>query len=102
MIKVIRGTTPTHSFKLPFDCSNISAAMVIYAQDNVEIFHKNKNDCEIDKDVVLVHLTQEETLKFDCNKNVQIQLKVKMANDEVLVSPVYVNSVGRCLNDEVL
>lgn len=102
VIVMTRGTTPTHTFKLPFNSSMVKEAMVIYAQNDVEVFCKYTHDCTMEGNSISVTLDQEETLLFSHHSNVQIQLKVKTTEDVVLVSVPAVISVQKCLNDEVL
>ena len=99
---MIRGTTPTHIFKLPFDTAQLAEVMVIYAHDDIEVFHKNLSDCTAAGKELTVKLTQQDTLSLSHLKNVQIQIKAKLLDGSVLVSNVYTKSVGKCLNDEVL
>ena len=99
---MIRGSTPTHTFRLPFAGSMVAEAMVIYAQNDVEVFHKDTYDCKLEGNAISVTLDQEETLLLSHLSNVQIQLKVKTTEGVVLVSIPTVISVQKCLNDEVL
>ena len=99
---MIRGTTPTHTFTLPFDVSNISKLKIIYAQNDSQIFCKGIEDCKLNGNTVSVSLTQSETLKFDHKKMVQIQLRVLSGGGDSLVSNVFNTSVGECLDNEVL
>lgn len=99
---MIRGTTPTHTFKLPFDTSNVQNAAVIYAQNDAVLFEKQAKDCAMQGDEISVTLTQEETLKFDCHYNAQIQIRVLTTGGQALASGVYVVDVAKCLSNEVL
>ena len=99
---MIRGTTPTHMFSIPFDVSDIDVLMIIYAQNNIEVFRKNKEDCVLDKNTIKVTLTQEETLRLSHLRPVQIQVRILTMGGQAFASDVHVVSVQRCLNDEVL
>ena len=99
---MIRGTTPTHFFTTNIDASELTSIMVIYAQGDNELFHKCIEDCTLDGNRFSVQLTQEETLKFDCNQKVQIQIRVLLNDGNAMASRPYVVSVEECLNDEVL
>ena len=99
---MIRGSTPTHRFKLPIDTKNLSKIKIIYAQADEILFEKDLNACTCDGDVVTVKLTQEETFKFDCKKDVQIQLRVRTTSGDVIPSNIKIVDVGKCLDDEVL
>lgn len=100
---MIRGTTPTHTFTIPFAASDIEAARVIYAQNDKEIFIKTAADCSLNDKSICVKLTQEETFLFNCNYPVQIQLRVKLKDiDEVQSTDIMLVPVGKCLENEVL
>jgi len=97
-----QGTTPTHEFALPFDVSAIAEVMIIYAQNDVQLFTKETADCTLEGRTVSVTLTQAETFMFEQHNNVQIQLRVLTTAGEAFASDVYSASVGRCLNEEVI
>lgn len=99
---MIRGSTPTHIFEIPFDTSNIADLRVIYSQNGREIVSKRPAECTLDGQVITVTLTQEDTLKFDCSQMVKIQLKILSTNGRALLSDVMLKDVDECLSDEVL
>lgn len=95
-----RGTTPTHTFTLPFDTSIISKCRVIYSQnDDAKI---TKTDVTMSGNTVSVKLTQEDTFALECSKFVEIQLRVLTLGGEALNSDIIRVPVDRCLEDEVL
>ena len=98
---MIRGTTPTHIFELPFDTDLIDKVKVIYAQDDEIIVTKEQTACECAANVVSVKLTQEETLKFDCRKSVQIQMRVLTKDGDALASEIKLVDVEKCLESKV-
>lgn len=96
---MIRGTTPTHTFTLPFGSDVIASLRIIYAQDgDVKI---TRNTVPEGNNATVV-LTQEETLSLDCDKYVEIQIRVLTLGGEALSSDIIRVSVERCLEDEVL
>lgn len=99
---MIRGTTPTHIFNLPFAASTISALSVTYKQDGETLLKKQKADCTLDGNAVIVKLTQEESLKFTARDSVEVQLKVKDASGDVIAHTVKSIPVKRILDEEVL
>ena len=81
----------------------IDKLQIKYAQNGTELFCKSKEDCALDGQTVSVTLSQEETLKFDCYKRqVQIQVKVKTTGGAVVISPIIVVDLEKCLFDEVI
>lgn len=99
---MIRGTTPTHTFTIPFETDLIADLRISYAQSNGEIVSKIKDDATLVGNTISVTLTQEDTLKFDCSQKVLVQIKIKTHKGEVMGSDVMCISVERCLNEEVL
>lgn len=99
---MIRGTTPTHTFTLPFDTSLIKRVKITYAQDDKKFFCKETDDCVLSGNIVTTKLTQEETFLLDCKKLVQIQIRVVTTAGEVLATDEMVVTVNKCLDDEVM
>ena len=58
------GTTPTHTFTLPFEEELVADLRITYSQNKKTIFTKHKEDVEIDGNDINVTLTQEETFRF--------------------------------------
>lgn len=99
---MIRGTTPIHTFTLPFEVNLLKEVRISYAQSGIVVLEKTKADCTLEGSIITVKLTQEETLKFDSGKNIEMQLKVLTTGGEVLSTRIRSVDVGRCLNEEVL
>lgn len=99
---MIRGTTPIHTFNIPFDTDIISKVRIIYAQNDTVLFTKTEADCDFKDKSIIVTLTQEDTFRFDHKEKVQIQLRVLTAKGEALSSTVDLVGVSKCLEDEVL
>ena len=74
---MFRGTTPTHTFTLPFDAACITKLNIAYAQDGKIVLEKHLQDCQIEGNAVSVTLTESETLLFDSDKTwAEIQLRL--------------------------
>ena len=99
---MIRGTTPTHTFDLPFDESVIDKIRIIYSQNEKSIFKKETDDCEISGNTVKVLLSQEDTLKLKCHFPVEIFVRVVTTDGKALVSDPETDSVFDCGENEVL
>lgn len=82
---IIQGTTPTHTFTLPFDISNVKDVMITYRQDNGIVFIKNLKDCVLQDNQILVDLSQQDTFELSHKYLLTIELKVLTANDKVLI-----------------
>lgn len=99
---MIRGTTPTHTFNIPFDTSLVDEVKITYAQRDEIVLSKSTEDCVLENDTIAVTLSQEDTFKFDCTECVQIQLRILTVNGEALASVVTTVGVSKCLDNEVL
>ena len=98
---MIKGTTPTHKFKLPFDAALVEKARVIYKQWTKEVLRKETKDFKMDGNMLSVSLSQEETFLFDCSP-VTYQLRVKTTYGKVLSTKPETIRVEDCLDCEVL
>ena len=99
---MIRGTTPTHTFTLPFSTELVSCLKITYKQDDTEILVKRTEDCELEGNNIIIKLTQEETFLFDCKKIVRIQMRVLDSSQTAIASKIILASVDECLDNEVL
>lgn len=99
---MIRGTTPTHTFRLSIETSTISQLRITYVQLGKTVLEKIEEDARLGEKSISVTLTQEESMGFRAGTDVEIQLKVLTTVGTVLASPVISLSVGKILNTEVL
>lgn len=97
-----KGTTPTHVFELPFDVSVIKKVKILYSQNFKVIVCKKETDCQMSGNTVTTELTQEETLKFNQNMPLDIQMRILTMNDKALLSDTYRTTVCCCYDREVL
>lgn len=101
-MEIIRGTTPTHSFKLPVDYNAISNIRVIYSQDNRAKVVKTIADMNVAENECSYKLTQEETFRFKPNEYVNIQVRILTAGNDALASDIDQVMVCPCLENEVI
>ena len=99
---MIGGTTPTHTFNIPFDTSMLKEIKVLYTQNDALVLEKYTSDCKLDGATISVTLTQEDTFLFDYKKVVEIQLRVLTLGGEALTSVPEKVGVSKCLDNEVL
>lgn len=95
---MIRGTTPTLTFKLPFDCASIDILNISFAQHNNVVLEKELYDCDIEGNVIKVTLTEDDTLKFDDSEHAEIQIRVGIG-EQRLASQIMKMAVERVLKD---
>lgn len=85
---MIRGTTPTLLYDLPFSASLIkSAEITIEYSDNLKkiLITKTLEDCELGEASISTRLTQEETLQLPAPATVLVQLRV-LTNDDIALA----------------
>ena len=99
---MIRGSTPTHVFRLPISTELIKALRITYVQKQKTVLEKTEQDVTMDGTTISLRLTQEETLAFNAECRVKIQLKVLTVNEDVLASRITEVFVEQVLNEEVL
>lgn len=99
---MIRGTTPTHIFKLPIDTSTIRQLRVTYVQYGKTVLEVTEAGVTMDGQEVRYRLSQEDTLQFKLPAQVEVQIKVLTADGSVMASPVMSLTVEKILNTEVL
>ena len=96
------GSTPTHTFTLPFGTDILRNFKITYGQDDKILITKYLANCECDGCTVKLRLSQEETFLFDSDKAVQIQMRVVTLGGDVIPSKVKLVEVDKCLDREVL
>ena len=100
---MIRGTTPTLTFNLPFAASTIKSLYITFAdRDNNIVLEKTKADCTLNAKAVTVKLTQAETLDFQSRQAVNIQLRVLNTSGDAMASKIYTVQVDRILKEGVI
>jgi hypothetical protein len=87
---MIQGTTPTHTFSLPFTANNVRDVMIAYVQNREVIFRKETKDCVFTDNKIQVDLTQEDTFSLSHLSLVTIEFMALTSNNKV---------VGRKFND---
>ena len=97
-----QGTTPKHTFNLPFDLDLVEKIKVTYGQNNRVVLEKHIDTEGMLGMTVEYTLTQEDTFKFDSNSNVKIQMRVKMKDGRVISTDLIHKPVEECLDSEVL
>ena len=98
----IRGTTPTITFNLPFNVSDINNVEVYFAQNDELILQKNYDDCTLSGTTLIVPLTQEDTLKFDTDLKLQVQVRFVFTDGSVDATGIMKGKVGQILKDGVI
>lgn len=99
---MIRGTTPTLEFELPFPADRLSEVWMTIAQNKKVIIDKPRQELELNGNTIIARLTQEETLKLSDSTVSEIQLRVKPIEGGSLATDIIKVSTGRILKDGVI
>jgi hypothetical protein len=83
---IVRGTTPTHDFELPYPKELIKDVRVSYVQNKQEIITKTLEECRMVGNILSTDLTQEETFLFFPRWKVDIEIKIQLFDKKVVRS----------------
>lgn len=97
-----RGTTPTHTFALPFKVDSIEKLRIIYEQNDKTVLQKTEVDCRMEGNTISTKLSQEETLEFKENAVIKVQLRILTQTGDSLASIPFHISSEEILSEEVL
>ena len=97
---IIRGTTPTLSFELPFAVSGLAEMYITISQkyENI-LINKTLNDCTASGNTVDVTLSQSDTLKLIPDKPCFIQVRTLDAGGVAKASEMVKCMVGDILKE---
>jgi hypothetical protein len=99
---MIRGTTPTLEFVLPFDTKQLAEAYVTLAQNDEVVLDKRLSECQCSENKMTVRLSQEETLKLKCGCITGIQIRARTVDGEAIASDIIHEKTERILKDGVI
>jgi hypothetical protein len=98
-----RGTTPTHTFRIPSSVyPTIKEIKIIYSQNGRKILQKKTSEITLEGGNAIVKLTQKETFLFSHAMDVEIQVRVLTQADDAINSDIITRKVWDCLDNEVL
>ena len=97
-----RGTTPLLRFVLPFNADLLDTTYITMIQDGETLIEKTLEDCEKTENVLSVRLTQEETLKLESGRAMEIQVRARLKSEEAVASQIVMVPVDRILKDGVI
>ena len=98
------GTTPTHTFKIPYETILMKEIEITYAQQDSDKpkIRKTMKDCTLERKSIIVRLSQKDTFTLNHKLPVKMQIRCLTNEGEVFKSKVIVKTVDECLSDEVL
>lgn len=99
---MFRGTTPTLEFIIPFASDQLAEAFVTLSQSGKVVVEKALSDCKCNENKLSVRLTQEDTLKLQCECITEIQIRARTLAGDVLASNIIRERTGRILKEGVI
>lgn len=104
---MIRGSTPTLTFKIPFDLSIFDRGFVTFKQvaddgSVVSYLDKALSECEINGNKLIVELSQVETLSFVEDIPLKIQIRLVDNLGQAPISDILTEPVFGILKDGVI
>ncbi len=97
---MIQGTTATHVFQVDHDLRG-AKVFVTYKQGD-KIIEKTNDDIIIHADSLIVPLSQGDTMVFDDNKPIQMQIRYVRENGEASASQIMRTDIQSILKKEVI
>lgn len=101
-MSIQRGSTPVHIFHTSVDLRDADVLFITYQQAGKTVVEKDKSDCEVSEDKFQLQLTQEETLMFNPEHSVRIQVRARFVDDTAIVSNIIHTDVGKLLKSGVI
>ena len=100
---MVRGTTPTLRFLVPYGAAEIQSGYITFAQLGKTKLEKTIAEEQVTGDgEITLALTQEDTLELSSNCLCQIQLRLKLAGDRAAASNILSCSVDEILKEGVI
>lgn len=96
---MIRGTTPTCTFGLPFETSIIDKLYITFYQTTSELFTLENEDCVCTGSTITADLTQTQTLLMNAEYPVSIQIRILTTDGDAIASNIIHTSVDAILKD---
>lgn len=96
---MIRGTTPTIIYLLPFDVDVIDKIWLTFSQNQNEVLTLENDDLTISGTSISAYLTQAQTLEFDTHSSVAMQLRILTKEGNAIASNIMYTDVGAILRD---
>lgn len=99
---IAKGCTCKNSFPIPYTEEEIAALFVTYQQNNTTVFEKKLADCTFENGNLSVRLSQEETLLFEDNATIRIQVRVRLKDGTATKSNIIETYADSVLKGDVI
>lgn len=98
-----RGTTPTHSTKLPVEAESLTQLNIAYEQNGDIVVEKGLSDVTKDGFYISWDLSEAETLKFVGGDNREVNVQIRCGvGDKRFASKIKTLTVDRIIKDGAL
>lgn len=97
----VRGTTPTITFRLPFQTDQIRDVEIYFAQKNF-LFQKDTEDCSFEENRITVTLSQEETMQLNEGLSLRLQARIVFTNGAIGATRILNTSVVGLLKEGMI
>ena len=99
---MIRGTTPTHTFKTSMDLTGAVVLFLTYKQQYRKVVEKTIDDVSVTPEAVVVRLSQADTLAFKETVPVEMQIRARFPDGTAVACKPITASVGEILKEGVI
>lgn len=99
---MIRGTTPIITINTDVDLSDAEVIFITFSQLGQRKIEKELESIEVTETSLVVDLSQEDTLKLDSQRAVEIQIRARFSGGRAIASNVMTASVKRILKEGVI
>lgn len=96
---MIRGTTPTLYFEIPFQPDEVDRFYITFSQFGKEVFSVSEKECSYSENVISVKLTQEQTLNLCENHGVRLQIRLVTKSGNAMASDIIQAEVNAILKE---
>lgn len=96
------GCTCKNTFRFPYTEEEVTAIYITYQQNDETIVEKTIDNCTFADGTVSVKLTQEESLKFDEDAIVRIQIRCRLTNGAVTKSNILKSHTDKILKKGII
>lgn len=97
-----RGTTPTHIFTTDVDLTDAAVIYITYKQGGQTVLEKTGDALTVTEAQITTKLTQEETLAFSINGQVEIQIRARFEDGSAIASQVMRTTANVILKEGVI
>lgn len=97
-----KGCTCKNFFPIPHAEDEVATLFVTYQQKKETVVEKDITDCTFEDGMVSVNLSQEETLSFEDNVPIKIQLRARLNNGAATKSKIMETYTDFVLKDDVI